>query len=144
MPDGGGGGNRVKSRATSNSSNVGHQIVFIDGNVPDAQRLARGVQAGIEVTILDTASSGVQQIADYLTSHSLNKILDAIQIVSHGEAAAVRLGNTLLGLADIGRFEQQLAIIGQALKPGGDLLFYGCNVGKGFSGALVRGADVDR
>ena len=111
-----------------------HQIVFIDGNVPDARMLAHGVQAGIEVVILDTSSNGVQQIADYLTSHNEHD-LDAIQIVSHGEEAAVRLGNTILGLADISLFKQQLATIGQALKPGGDILFYGCNVGQGFSGA---------
>ena len=119
------------------SSNVGHQIVFIDGNVPDAQTLAQGVQAGIKVVILDTNSNGVQQIADYLTSHNEHN-LDAIQIVSHGEDATVRLGNTILGLADISMFSTQLATIGQALKPGGDILFYGCNVGEGFSGALFE------
>ena len=108
--------------------------MFIDGNVPDVQMLAHGVQAGIEVVILDTSSNGVEQIADYLTSHNEHD-LDAIQIVSHGEEAAVRLGNTILGLADISLFKQQLATIGQALKPGGDILFYGCNVGQGFSGA---------
>ena len=118
-------------------SNVGHQIVFIDGNVPDAQTLAHGVQPGIEVVILDPNSNGVQQIADYLTSHN-EQNLDAIQIVSHGEDATVRLGNTILGLADISMFSTQLATIGQALKPGGDILFYGCNVGEGFSGALFE------
>ena len=118
-------------------SNVGHQIVFIDGNVPDVQTLVQGVQPGIEVVILDPNSNGVQQIADYLTSHNEHN-LDAIQIVSHGEDATVRLGNTILGLADISMFSTQLATIGQALKPGGDILFYGCNVGEGFSGALFE------
>ena len=118
-------------------SNVGHQIVFIDGNVPDVQTLVQGVQAGIEVVVLDPNSNGVQQIADYLTSHNEHN-LDAIQIVSHGEDATVRLGNTILGLADISMFSTQLATIGQALKPGGDILFYGCNVGEGFSGALFE------
>ncbi|HTB40828.1 MAG TPA: DUF4347 domain-containing protein, partial [Reyranella sp.] len=118
-------------------SNVGHQIVFIDGNVPDVQTLVQGVQAGIEVVVLDPNTNGVQQIADYLTSHN-EQNLDAIQIVSHGEDATVRLGNTILGLADISMFSTQLATIGQALKPGGDILFYGCNVGEGFSGALFE------
>ncbi len=130
------GGGSPAAPATP-SSTAGHQIVFIDGNVPDAQALAQGVQPGIEVVILDPNSNGVQQIADYLTSHN-EQNLDAIQIVSHGEDATVRLGNTIFGLADISLFSTQLAAIGQALKPGGDLLFYGCNVGEGFQGALFE------
>src|SRR5258706_13332774 len=47
-------------------STVGHQIVFIDGNVPEAQFLANGGQPGIEAWILDPASNGAQQIAHYL------------------------------------------------------------------------------
>jgi len=117
-----GGGGPAASATTS--STTGHQIVFIDGNVPDAQALAQGVQPGIEVVILDPNGNGVQQIADYLTSHN-EQNLDAIQIVSHGEDATVRLGNTIFGLADISMFSSQLATIGQALKPGGDILFYG-------------------
>src|SRR5690349_8977482 len=116
-------------------SNFGGQIVFIDGNVPDVQILAKGVQSGIEVVLLAPDSNGVQQIADYLARHVAHS-LDAIQIVSHGAEASVRLGNAVVGLADIDTFKRQLAIIGRALKPGGDLLFYGCNVGKGVSGAL--------
>ena len=130
-----GGGSPAASATTS--STTGHQIVFIDGNVPDAQALAQGVQPGIEVVILDPNGNGVQQIADYLTSHN-EQNLDAIQIVSHGEDATVRLGNTIFGLADISMFSSQLATIGQALKPGGDILFYGCNVGEGVAGALFE------
>ena len=134
--DSGSGSGSPAAPATP-SSTAGHQIVFIDGNVPDAEVLAQGVQPGIEVVILDPNSNGVQQIADYLTSHS-EQNLDAIQIVSHGEEATVRLGNTIFGLADISMFSPQLATIGQALKPGGDILFYGCNVGEGFDGALFE------
>ena len=116
---------------------AGQQIVFIDGNVPDAQSLVAGVKPGIQVVILDPNGNGVQQMADYLSSHDEHN-LDAIQIVSHGEDATVRLGNTILGLADISMFSPQLATIGQALKPGGDILFYGCNVGEGFAGTLFE------
>ncbi|HTR86398.1 MAG TPA: DUF4347 domain-containing protein, partial [Reyranella sp.] len=115
----------------------GQQIVFIDGNVPDAQALAQGVQPGITVVILDPNANGVQEMADYLTENNVQN-LAAIQIVSHGEDATVRLGNTIFGLADIGMFSQQLATIGSALQPGGDILFYGCNVGAGTEGLLFE------
>src|SRR5262249_51419096 len=83
----------------------------------------------------DTASNGVQQMADHLSQPNEHD-LEAIQVVSHGEQAAVRLGNTVLGLADIATFRPQLAAIGQALKPGGDILFYACNVGGAVAGGL--------
>ncbi|MFI5032106.1 MAG: hypothetical protein ACHQPH_15515, partial [Reyranellales bacterium] len=51
--DSGAGGGSPAVPATTPSSTAGHQIVFIDGNVPDAQALAAGVQPGIEVVILD-------------------------------------------------------------------------------------------
>src|SRR5262249_1690277 len=97
---------------------AGGQVGFIDGNVPDLDILVAGVQPGIQVVVLDPNGNGVQQIADYLSSHDAHD-LDAIQIVSHGEDATVRLGNTILGLADISMFKDQLATIGQSLKPGG-------------------------
>ncbi|HEY4167065.1 MAG TPA: DUF4347 domain-containing protein [Reyranella sp.] len=132
-PADGSAGGGSPAAPTTPSSTAGHQIVFIDGNVPDAQALAQGVQPGIEVVILDPNSNGVQQIADYLTSHN-EQNLDAIQIVSHGEEATVRLGNTIFGLADISMFSSQLAIWGNALKPGGDINLYGCNVAEGLDG----------
>jgi hypothetical protein len=129
--------NASGAAAAAPSTGAGQQIVFIDSNVPDAQLLAQGVQPGITVVMLNPNSNGVQQIADYLSDNNIHN-LAAIQIVSHGEDATVRLGDTIFGLADISLFSQQLATIGQALQPGGDILFYGCNVGEGAEGALFE------
>jgi hypothetical protein len=116
-------------------SATGNQVVFIDPHVPDYQLLAAGVKSGEQVVILDANTDGVQQIADWLASHDPHNV-DAIHIVSHGEDGTVRLGSTILATNDVNQFAQPLAQIGAALKPGGDILFYGCDVGQGAVGDM--------
>ncbi len=121
--------------AAPTDSSSGQQVVFIDPHVPDYQILAAGVKPGEEVVILDANTDGVQQIADWLASHNEHNV-DAIHIVSHGEDGTVRLGSTILATNDVNQFAQPLAQIGAALKPGGDILFYGCDVGQGAAGDM--------
>ena len=103
------------------------QIVFIDGSVPDAAMLAAGVNPGVIAVLLDPGQDGVRQIADYLATHHVQD-LAAIDIVAHGNDGIVQLGSTLLSADTIGDHQAELAQIGQALRPGGDLLLYGCDV----------------
>ncbi len=124
----------VTGAAPADSSS-GHQIVFIDPHVPDYQILAAGVKPGEEVVVLDANTDGVKQIADWLASHDEHNV-DAIHIVSHGEDGTIRLGSTILAANDINQFSQPLAAIGAALKPGGDILLYGCDVGQGAAGDI--------
>src|SRR5216683_3121389 len=107
----------------------------IDPHVPDYQILAAGVKPGEEVVVLDANTDGVKQIADWLASHDEHNV-DAIHIVSHGEDGTIRLGSTILAANDINQFSQPLAAIGAALKPGGDILLYGCDVGQGAAGDI--------
>src|SRR6266851_3981042 len=124
----------VTGAAPADSSS-GHQIVFIDPHVPDYQILAAGVKPGEEVVVLDANTDGVKQIADWLAGHDEHNV-DAIHIVSHGEDGTIRLGSTILAANDINQFSQPLAAIGAALKPGGDILLYGCDVGQGAAGDI--------
>jgi hypothetical protein len=121
--------------APATDSSSGQQVVFIDPHVPDYQLLAAGVKPGEQVVILDPNTDGVQQIANWLASHNEQNV-DAIHIVSHGEDGTVRLGSTILAANDVNQFAQPLAEIGAALKPGGDILFYGCDVGQGAVGDM--------
>lgn len=109
------------------------QIVFIEGNVPDPEDLARGVKAGVQVVILDPDQDGVQQIAAYLTSHNIQN-LTAIDIVAHGADGALQLGTATLNGATLSDYQTRLAQIGAALAPGGAIQLYGCDVGKDAAG----------
>lgn len=60
------GAGMVSGNAVPETNAAPSQIVFIEGSVADYQILADGVRPGEMVVILNPASNGVQQIADYL------------------------------------------------------------------------------
>jgi hypothetical protein len=114
------------------------QIVFIEGSVADYQILADGVQPGVKVVVLNPDADGVQQIADYLQQHHVQG-LDAVSIVADGADGELQLGSTLLSASNVAGYQPQLAEIGAALKPGGDLLIYGCDVAQNGAGDAFLG-----
>jgi hypothetical protein len=119
--------------ADAPAGGAGQQIVFIEGSVADYQALAHGVQPGVAVVILNPDTNGVQQIADYLQRYDIQN-LAAISIVADGAHGELQLGNTLLSASTIADYQPQLAAIGAALAPGGDLLLYGCDVAQNSAG----------
>ncbi|MBV8187345.1 MAG: DUF4347 domain-containing protein, partial [Alphaproteobacteria bacterium] len=111
----------------------GLQIVFIDGSIAGAAALAAGVRPGLVAVILDPGQDGVRQIADYLASHDIEGAAN-ISIVAHGADGVVEIGSTMLSTATIAQHLPQLAEIGAALRPGGDIQLYGCDVAQDASG----------
>ncbi len=65
--------------------------------------------------------------------------LDAVSIVVDGANGELQLGNTLLSASNIASYQPQLAEIGAALKPGGNLLVYGCDVAQNSAGDAFLG-----
>ncbi len=122
------------------------EIVFIDGNVRNYQQLVAGLAAGTEVVVLDGSQDGLQQMADYLQGRS---DIDALHILSHGDAGKIQLGNQWLDSQQLQARSDLLAAIGESLDENGDILLYGCNVGADTVGidfigslAAATGADV--
>jgi hypothetical protein len=122
------------------------QLMIIDGRVADLAGLALSFPAGAEAVVINPEADGWQQVAGAVASHSG---LDAVHVFSHGSAGTVWLGNTPLDAANIAGHQAQLAALGQALAPTGDVLLYGCEVGAGASGlallaslADLTGADI--
>ena len=133
--------------ATS-ASNARHEVVFIDTSLKDYQTLVDGIQPGVDIVLIDGSKDGLQQIADWASTHSG---YDAIHIFSHGSEGQLNLGSTVLTDSSIKSADVQaaLAVIGQSLTEQGDLLLYGCDVGAGSTGdtlltdlATATGADV--
>lgn len=123
-----------------------HSVLFIDAGVTDAQALLAGTADGVLVVHLSAEEDGVQQIAAALQGL---EGLDSIQILSHGAVGQLQLGNGTLNAA---RLQEDAALLqqwGSALRDGGDLLLYGCDVAQGDEGmafidalADATGADV--
>jgi hypothetical protein len=127
------------------ASTPGRELVIIDAAVPD-KALLQSVAPGTEVDVLQANQDGVGQLAALLAGRSG---FDAISIVSHGSAGALKLGDTLLTDANLGTYAPELAMLRSALAPGGDLLLYGCSVAAGSTGqafatdlARLTGKDV--
>ena len=121
-------------------------IVFIDASVQNPQSLLADLKPGVEVVMLDKNSDGVQQIADALKGrHGL----DSIQIISEGNSGRVLLGSATLADSNLDSYQAALATWGSALREGGDILLFGCNVANTATGdhfvnrlAELTGADV--
>ncbi|MFD2110465.1 DUF4347 domain-containing protein, partial [Thiorhodococcus fuscus] len=121
-------------------------LIVVDSRVPDFQAVIAALDPDAEVLILDPGLDGVSQIAQMLEGRS---DLDALHIVSHGDAGVLLLGNGALHGGNLDDYAESLAAIGSALSADGDILLYGCDVGAGETGqaflaglARVTGADI--
>jgi len=124
----------------------GQSVVFVDGRVKDADSLLKGVAPGTQVVKLDASKDGLQQIADYLDQHSG---VSSVQIIAHGNAGDLWLGNSYLSADNVAQRSAVLAEIGKDMNVGGDILIYGCYTAEGDRGlsfvdslAQLTGRDV--
>jgi len=117
------------------------EVAFIESSIADYQTLVDGVNPGIEVVLLDGGQDGLNQMARWAETHSG---YDAIHIISHGAEATLELGGADLTDSGLAGRQADLTTIGQALKPGGDLLLYGCNIAEGADGlTFIRDLAAD-
>ncbi|VXC51792.1 Ig-like domain-containing protein [Pseudomonas sp. 9Ag] len=124
----------------------GKAVVFVDSRVKDSASLLEGVATGTQVVQLDATKDGLQQIADYLDSH---QDISTVQIIAHGNAGDLWLGNSYLSSDNVQARSEVLAQIGQDMNVGGDILIYGCYTAEGERGlslvdslAQLTGRDV--
>ncbi|MBK7003064.1 MAG: DUF4347 domain-containing protein [Rhodoferax sp.] len=107
------------------------QVIVVDWTVADYQTLIAGMDPRIPVIVLQPGQSGLDGLAKALAGY---KNLDAIHLVTEGHGGAIQLGAHWIDDAAIKADPADVAAIGAALKPGGDLLLYGCSVAYGEAG----------
>ncbi|WP_448648992.1 Ig-like domain-containing protein [Pseudomonas corrugata] len=132
--------------ATEAAAVPGKSVVFVDSRVKDSASLLEGVAPGTQVVQLDATKDGLQQIADYLDTH---QGVSSVQIIAHGNAGDLWLGNAYLSADNVQARAEVLAQIGQDMNAGGDILIYGCYTAQGERGlelvdslAQLTGRDV--
>jgi Ca2+-binding RTX toxin-like protein len=125
---------------------VSKDVIFIDSRAGGASLVSGQVGPDTEIILLDGTQDGLKQMALALAGRTG---LDSVQLISHGAAGTLLLGNTLLTSDNLAGYQSQLWQIGASLADGGDLLLYGCDVAQGEGGqrfidalALATGADV--
>ena len=139
----------VEVRAADLTRNDGKkEVAFVDTSVADYQSLIDTLRPGVEVALIGGGDAGLTQMAQWALTHSG---YDAIHLISHGGEGEVRIGTDSLTTTTVSETVRQaeLATIGAALTPDGDLLIYGCDVAQGTDGqsllqdiARDTGADV--
>ncbi|MEO0791999.1 MAG: DUF4347 domain-containing protein, partial [Pseudomonadota bacterium] len=135
------------SASVSTSGDARRDVVFVDGSVENYEGILSEVPASAEVIVLEKDSDGVLQIADVLRDQT---DIDAIHIISHGDAGELALGNaTLTETSMRAQHADAMAVLGAALTEAGDVLIYGCDFGADAQGASavetfreLTGADI--
>ena len=127
------------------------ELVFVNENVPDYEQLIADLQGNdesrtIEVVVLESDRSGIEQVSEILAERS---DLSAVHVITHGADGQINLGDTWLNSDTLKSNSDAVAEWGQSLTESGDILFYGCNVAIDGDGqalldniATLTGADV--
>ncbi len=105
------------------------ELLIVDGAVQNKSMFLRQAAPGLEV--VELGEGGIVSLMETLSRY---QGLDAVHIVSHAQSGAMQLGGELL---DADAFENNLsafAALNGAIKAGGDLLLYGCELAKGTKG----------
>ena len=110
------------------------ELVVIDAAVPDKHILYRGIKPGVEVVELDANTAGLTQLTKLLARY---KNLSAVHIVSHADEGVLLLGSSRITAEDIQQEMETLSALTGAVRDGGDLLFYGCNLAADQSGEAL-------
>lgn len=101
------------------------ELIILAADVKDKHLFYQRIRPGIEVIDLKAGSSGEQQLIFWLKQY---RGLDAVHLVSHATAGTIHLGNERVNKTDFAHDSQLTDAINQAMKPGADLLFYGCEL----------------
>ncbi len=121
------------------------EVAFIDSRVQDIDSFLRDLGRDVEVVHIDATQDGLAQMAAALGEKG---DVAAVHVLAHGSAGSMLLGSTVLD-GNLAAHGEQLAAIGRAMAPDGDLLVYACELGAGAAGtqfvstlAQLTGADV--
>ncbi len=109
------------------------EAVFIDTSVANYQTLEAAIGPGVEIDLIGGGQDGLAQMAVWGLSH---RGYDAVHVLSHGDNAEIVLGTDTVTDAALATpaVQAEWAAFGGALKPGGDLLVYACDVAAGPAG----------
>ena len=121
-------------------------VVFVDSRVENSDVIVANIAPGAEIIYLHQHADGLTQIANHLKHH---RNIAEIHVISHGEAGALLLGENIISNADLEKYRDEFQVIKNAIKVGGDILLWGCEVGAGEKGktflanlSAATGADI--
>ena len=105
------------------------ELLIVDGNVQNKSLFWKYQAPGIEV--IEIKEGGIVALMNTLLQY---EGLDAVHLITHGQSGDITLGGQLIDASVLHANMSMLAALNGAIKDGGDLLLYGCEVGKGAKG----------
>src|SRR5216683_3143642 len=122
------------------------EILFIDPAVSNIETILAGLRAGVDAVLLESGRPAAQQMAGAL---ACRRDLAAIHVIAHGAPGRVNFSAGRWSADTLASAADDLAAIGKALRPSGNLRLWSCYVGAGSEGASLvenlaqaTGADV--
>jgi VCBS repeat-containing protein len=130
--------------AKASANSAPRDLVVIDTSIANWQTVADAANPSSQLLLLNAEQDGLSQIANAMVSGNYK----SVHIVSHGDDGKLRLGNRSVTAANIEQYSADLERIGQSLTESGDIILYGCEIGKGAAGAsflqaLARATNAD-
>jgi large repetitive protein len=133
-------GAAIATRTTS----VPRDLVVVDTSITDWQTIASAVNPNSQLLLLNNEQDGLSQIANAMAGGNYK----SVHIVSHGSDGKLKLGTRSVSSTNIDQYAADLARIGENLTDAGDIVLYGCDIGRGAAGAtflqaLARATNAD-
>ena len=135
---------RLRPRGAAHPRDV-HTLVAIDPAVAERDTLLAFLRPGVRAMILHPTASPACQIADAAAGLAG---LRAVHVVAHGQPGRVMFAGAVWSRQTLGPAGADLARIGAALEPGGELVLWCCEAARGHAGrafvaALAAAAGVE-
>jgi hypothetical protein len=100
-------------------------LLFIDSTIDDYQTLINLAAPDTEIFLLNSSQNGIEQISERLAQYHN---LESVQIISHGQAGGIQLGDAQLNLDTSSLYADQIQNWGNALKDKGDIWLPDTNI----------------
>ena len=133
------GGAGPTDRSASDTSGIAanpnaKELIFVDPRVANWRSLIAGASVDAQVVLIDPSKSAIDQVSDALADRSG---VTAIHFLSYGEAGQANLGSQPLNAASVAANAGQIAGWTDHLAPNADIMFWGCDVGRGAGGQAL-------
>ncbi len=107
------------------------ELLIVDGAVQNKSVFLSQDRPGVDIIEIESGKSGIVQLLATLTRY---RNLEAVHVISHATSGKLQLGNDVIDAKTFEENVSALAALNGAIKSGGDLLFYGCELAKGAEG----------
>ncbi len=107
------------------------ELIIVDSAVEDKSVIFKQAQPGVDIVEIPQGKDGMVELMKILSNYTN---LDAVHFVSHAEKGAIYIGGQRIDQKVLEQDVAGFVAINSAIREGGDLMIYGCDVAQGQEG----------